>query len=117
MTIKNNTKNFVVLQVKNGIRVNNFKIKPNEIIDIASLIDIKQVVNKFLFTKNVLSIIETSKEGEMIKQDIIETLEESESIKSKVEEAIENADNFVSDNEETLETAPLKTKKGKNKNE
>lgn len=99
MKIKNNRKNFVVLQFSDGRKKRIQKIKPSEIIDIPYLRDMKQVVNKFLFTNGNLSVVTESvvapKEEKPKAKKSASKKAAKTSKKSKVEEAIESADNFL----------------------
>ena len=97
MKIKNNRKNFVVLQFNDGHRKVIQKLKPSEIIDIPKLSDMKQIVNKFLFTSGNLSVVKSTEIALKVDKPKAKktTTKKKVSKKSKVEKAIAKADDFI----------------------
>lgn len=106
MKIKNNRKNFVSLQYKVGLKKNVYKFKPAEVAVIPGIIDMKQILNKFLFKNGSLSVVISNdiaiKEVAKVEKEVAKKATtkkatgKKSSKKSKVEEAIESADNFLS---------------------
>ena len=118
MKIKNNRKNFVVLQYKIGVRKESAKLKPSETINLPLVKDMSQILNKFLFNSGQLSVVadevskpEAAKPKAKAKKDSSSEKSEKkakakkETKKSIVDEAIKSTYDFI------------KSSKNKNKNE
>jgi hypothetical protein len=97
MKIKNNRKNFVALQLNDGFRKVIQKLKPSETVDLPFLKDMKQVVNKFLFTNGNLSVVKPTEIAPKVESPKAKktTTKNKTSKKSKVEKAIAKADEFI----------------------
>ena len=89
MKIKNNRKNVLVLRFSDGGKVKIQKIKAGQLIEIPSLKNERQIVNKFLLRNKFLSIVTDP----IVAEEAV--LEVKVITKSKIEKAIEKADEFI----------------------